>query len=361
MGIRQPTELRERVRQAAAAVLERTGSVGPLELLQEMQLLSYVHVEGWRQGRPHYTPLEPHIQGSLEKRAKSFQFFFEWVRERGLQPLEASYVRAGVRGQEPLQVTVSGNAEDEQFYRTHYASANLTPRKTERLREKLNKAPEIVVFQLTGKESLCSECGAAIEGGDLLRLEKEQALCLSCADLDHLEFLPSGDATLSRRARKNSPLAAVVVRFNRPRKRYERQGILVTAIAITQAEESCAADAPERAAQREKDVERRQEEDRELVVGMTELILDRFPRCPPEEAQRLAEHTARRGSGRVGRSAAGRALNPGAIELAVVAWIRHQHTPYDELLMSGEDRLTAREMIRGAVNECLNRWSAVED
>jgi hypothetical protein len=40
-------------------------------------------------------------------------------------------------------------------------------------------------------------------------------------------FLPAGDAALSRRARKASTLSAVVVRFSRPRKRYERQGILV--------------------------------------------------------------------------------------------------------------------------------------
>lgn len=56
-------------------------------------------------------------------------------------------------------------------------------------------------------------------------VEKGQPLCLACADLDHLVFLPSGDGTLSRRARKQSALSAVVVRFSRARKRYERQGV----------------------------------------------------------------------------------------------------------------------------------------
>src|SRR5438874_6527677 len=54
-------------------------------------------------------------------------------------------------------------------------------------------------------------------------LEKSQSLCLSCADLDRLVFLPAGDTALSRRARKHSPLSAVVVRFSRARGRYERK------------------------------------------------------------------------------------------------------------------------------------------
>ena len=53
------------------------------------------------------------------------------------------------------------------------------------------------------------------------------ALCLPCADLDHLVFLPSGDAALTRRAGKHSTLAAVVLKWSRARKRYERQGFLV--------------------------------------------------------------------------------------------------------------------------------------
>ena len=39
------------------------------------------------------------------------------------------------------------------------------------------------------------------------------ALCLTCADLDHLAFLPPGDAALTRRARKYSTLAAVVLKW----------------------------------------------------------------------------------------------------------------------------------------------------
>jgi len=167
----------------------------------------------------------------------------------------------------------------------------------------------------------------------------------------------AGDATLSRRARKYSPLSAVVVRFSRARKRYERQGLLVTPEAIERAEQECEADADKRAELREKAAVRRQADDRELVAAMTQLIAERYPGCPADEAGRIAEHTAQRGSGRVGRSAAGRALDPQAVDLAVVAWIRHHHTNYDSLLMGGTDRSDARDVIRGDLSRVLAEWT----
>jgi hypothetical protein len=56
--------------------------------------------------------------------------------------------------------------------------------------------------------------------------------------MDHLVFLPSGDAGLTRRAHRTSELSAVVVRFSRSRKRYERQGLLVENAALTHAMQS---------------------------------------------------------------------------------------------------------------------------
>src|ERR671910_524713 len=73
------------------------------------------------------------------------------------------------------------------------------------------------------------------------RVDK-RALCLACADLDHLVFLPAGDAALTRRAKRASRLSAVVVRFSRARKRYERQGILAEEEALERAEAECLAD-----------------------------------------------------------------------------------------------------------------------
>src|SRR5580700_8665663 len=81
-----------------------------------------------------------------------------------------------------------------------------------------------------------------------------------------------------------------------------------------------------------------------------------IPGCPPEEARGIAAHTAARGSGRVGRSAAGRALDDHALSLAVAAWVRHRHTRYDELLMNGWERADARGKIREELDEVLDHW-----
>lgn len=59
----------------------------------------------------------------------------------------------------------------------------------------------------------------------------------------------------------------------------------------------------------------------------------------------------------MGRSAAGRALDPKAIELAIVASVRHADTPYDELLMSGMSRIDARERVRPNVGRVLDEWT----
>jgi hypothetical protein len=58
----------------------------------------------------------------------------------------------------------------------------------------------------------------------------------------------------------------------------------------------------------------------------------------------------------VGRSLAGRALDPDAIPLAVVAAVRHEETGCDELLLAGVPRFEARAMARDQVDAVLDRW-----
>jgi hypothetical protein len=350
------TELKERVTSAAEAVLNRSGSVGPLELFQEMRWLQPCHIQGWRKGNEHYRVLEKWIQVGPEKYEKSIRHFMDWVEQHGLRPVEASYTRPTPHGLETLQVTATGDPEREKFYCTHYVPADQPPAKIKRVSQRLKKAPDLVVFQKVSQEGKCVECGKELFKGNFLFMEKGQPLCLACADLDHLVFLPAGDATLSRRARKHSALSAVVVRFSRSRKRYERQGLLVLADALAQAEEECAADGPARDAARARAAALRVEEDKELVVSMNQEILNQYPGCPPEEAQRIAAHAAVRGSGRVGRSAAGRALEADALSLAVTAHVRHEHTRYDRLLMQGIERLEARALVRDQIESVLAKW-----
>ena len=216
---------------------------------------------------------------------------------------------------------------------------------------------DIVVF-IVRRETKCAECGEEIGPGRWIRLENDQALCLACADLDHLEYLPSGNTALTRRATKHSPLRAVVVQWSRARKRYERQGILVTREAIERAETECLADEESRARQRERAAERRLDEDREYQAAVTEKLKELFPGCPPDEAARIAAWTCQKHSGRVGRSVAAKELDPQALRLAVIAHLRHEHTRYDEFLMQSGDRQQARDMVRSEIEQRLARWEA---
>ena len=246
----------------------------------------------------------------------------------------------------------------EQAFRLHFVSPQLAEKKLEKLREKVNAPAPPTVFSIV-KASKCSQCNRELWKGDLLTMQANQPLCMECADLDHLVFLGSGDAALTRRATRHSSLWAVVVRFSRSRGRYERQGVLVQPEALENAEEECLADADLRAARQARDAQKRQFEDVELAARMTEKIRALYPGCPPEEARGIAAHTAVRGSGRVGRSAAGRALDDHTLALAVAAWVRHRHTHYDELLMSGQERAAARSEIREEMDSVLDRWGVL--
>jgi hypothetical protein len=196
-------------------------------------------------------------------------------------------------------------------------------------------------------------------GGDFLFKEGQRQLCLTCADLDHLVYLPRANTALTRRARRHSRLSAVVVRFSRTRKRYERQGVLVEEMALDRAEQECLADADKRSAQRERAEMYRDKQDLAFTMRMAESIHQMFPGCPPEEAAVIAAHASVRGSGRVGRTAAGRALDEDALRAAVIAAIRHRYTSYDRLLMKGWDRIEARDAVREDIDRVLDQWRQV--
>ncbi|MEV0181405.1 DUF2293 domain-containing protein [Streptomyces sp. NPDC050625] len=201
------------------------------------------------------------------------------------------------------------------------------------------------------------QCAACRRGPlSLLVLEDGALRCLDCADLGHLVFLPRGDTALTRRAREESGLSAVVVRFNRRKGRYERQGVLVEEAALARAEERCLADAEARRRRRARDARRRTAEDARFAEAFAAEILRLYPGCPADRARAMAGHASARGSGRVGRSAAGRALSEGAVISAVVASVRHVDTPYDRLLMSGVARHEARRRIAAGVETVLRGW-----
>jgi hypothetical protein len=195
---------------------------------------------------------------------------------------------------------------------------------------------EIRVFISTKRESKCGECGEVLGRKAWITLNRVKgALCLSCADLDHLDFLPSGDTALTRRARKHSVLSAVVLKFSSARKRYERQGLLVEESALQQAEQECLADADARARRSERERDRQAELDNRYVDQFAKRVRELFPRAPDGRDREIAEHACRKYSGRVGRSAAAKSFDEEAVRLAVIAHIRHRETDYDNLFGTG--------------------------
>lgn len=218
------------------------------------------------------------------------------------------------------------------------------------------KREELKVF-ITSRESTCDECKKDLGSKAWITLKEDKgALCLSCADLDHLVFLPSGDAAVTRRARKHSTLSAVVLKRSKARKRYERQGLLVGEPALRQAEIECLADEDARGQRRIREADRRAALDLAYVERFARVVQQLYPKCPPETARSIAEHACTKYTGRVGRSAAAKALDEQAVRLAVVAHVRHVETPYDRLLMNGWDRVEARHEVEDAVQAVLAEW-----
>lgn len=220
----------------------------------------------------------------------------------------------------------------------------------------MSKDKDIVVF-ISTRDATCDECGQGLGRKAWITLDgKKNALCLSCADLDHLVFLASGDAALTRRSRKHSGLSAVVVKWSSARKRYERQGLLVENEALERAEEECAADEGARKLARDRATARRAELDQDYVRRFAGRVRELYPNCPADREHLIAEHACRKYSGRVGRSAAAKALDEEAVRLAVTAHVRHAETNYDDLLLQGIEREDARERVYQKVYEVLNRW-----
>ncbi len=237
------SRLEQRIVTVADAALEQKKYVSPIDILVGIQWLPQSTVDRWRQGRLPY--LERGATANLNKLSTAMHFFRSWAVRRGLKPSQTAYV-ASTRDRRLLQFSASGREAMERAYRTHWVSPALSDSKRERLAERQSRPPELVAISPL-KDWTCSLCGGT---GDFVRMEEMGPVCLDCADLDHLVFLGSGDATLTRRAKKPSRLSAVVVRWSRVRKRYERQGILVEEAALQRAEAECLADQEIRAQRR---------------------------------------------------------------------------------------------------------------
>ncbi|HEV7410267.1 MAG TPA: hypothetical protein VGO01_17440 [Bradyrhizobium sp.] len=219
--------LADRVVGAAEAALAAQGYVSPVDVLTGVGWLDPGTVERWRRGQ--IDCIESAVQTSLPRILEALTLLQSWATEQGLSPNQADYV-ARTPHRQTLRFSRSGEPAIEARYRTHWVSPKLSEKKRERLIEEASRAPELVVVRPLKSDWACHRCGSS---GDFLMVENPGPACLRCMGLDDLEFLPAGDALLSRRAKAKSTRFAVVVRFSRSRRRYERQGLLVEPQALS--------------------------------------------------------------------------------------------------------------------------------
>jgi len=116
------------------------------------------------------------------------------------------------------------------------------------------------------------------------------------------------------------------------------------------------ADSDARQRRQERDAMRRAELDAGYVAQFARRVRELYPGCPKSRENEIAEHACLKYSGRVGRSAAAKDLEPEAIRLAVIAHIRHAETRYDRLLADGYDRQDGRALVAGDIDQVLKRW-----
>jgi hypothetical protein len=223
-------KLADRVIKAAEAALAARKYVSPVDVLVGIGWLDPGAVTRWQRGQAAY--LEQVVQSDLPRISEAMKLFRSWAAAKGLTPSETSYV-ARTPSRQILRFSKSGNPTIEKLYRTHWISSELSERKRQRLAERASRPPELLVIQPLNDTWKCHRCS---ETGDLLIMESPGPACVRCAGLGDLEFLSAGDALLTRRVKAKSARHAVVVRFSKTRRRYERQGLLVEPHALTEAQ-----------------------------------------------------------------------------------------------------------------------------
>jgi hypothetical protein len=164
------------------------------------------------------------------------------------------------------------------------------------------------------------------------------------------ELLPPGDAGLTRRVKASGPTWTVIER--RGRKKFSR-GVWAPAAVLAEARAALAEEraAPAYARRRASDARRREAAQSAYVEEFTAAVLEFLAFAAPHAhlARRLAEavavHSTPVGSGTVARTeriSVGRRA-----EAAVLAWLRHQTTAYDEMVIprvKGQRRKVRRQL-----------------
>jgi hypothetical protein len=228
MNAKNRRTLADRVTSAAETVLPAKRHVSPIDVLMRIGWLDPGAVKRWQRGQ--IDRLEDAMQIPPPRIAEAMDLLRSWATAKGLVAEQTRYTARGP--ERPLRFSRSGDPAREAMYRTHWFSGELSRGKRERMVEKAGRAPELVAVSPLKATWTCHQCGGT---GDLLVMENAGPACLRCVGLGDLEFLPAGDALLTRRAKAASARHAVVVRVSKTRGRFERQGLLVEPQALAEA------------------------------------------------------------------------------------------------------------------------------
>ncbi|TWU05864.1 DUF2293 domain-containing protein [Stieleria varia] len=150
------------------------------------------------------------------------------------------------------------------------------------------------------------------------------------------ELLPPGDAGLTRRVKAGGPTWTVKEKKGR---RVFSKGVWAPATRIAQIRQGLEAERSTDSYQRKRagDVQRREKKQSAYVEDFEQAVLDflRFDSAHRTTAQKLARAVTRHatpvGSGTVARTQ--RIPIEQRAESAVIAWMRHQTTAYDEMVI----------------------------
>jgi len=109
------------------------------------------------------------------------------------------------------------------------------------------RQPDIYVY-ISRNQARCIQCSREIKAGDRVACDQDNPSCLCCAGLDDLQFLPTGNVSVTGLAMGFTGRKIIVLRERRGL--MKRLGILAPAEAIQKAREKSEAIAAEKAARR---------------------------------------------------------------------------------------------------------------
>lgn len=315
-----------RVAHVAEAALAEQQFVTPIDVLIGLGWLDEAKADLWRAG--FVSSLDRCLRAKPIEVTEAVKALGTWALDRDLKPWVTDYGN--------LAFTADRDPPTERGSRIRWSATEIPGPKALPPR---SKPPRVLAVE---RDADCRKCGAV---HDLLLRDKAGGICVDCAGLGHLVFLPSGDAALTRHTTKAAPVSAVVMLPNMQRMRHERQGILTDQRTIELAAARCLADPPRPPG--------RGTVDEDLRRRIAEVISSEFPGCPVARADAIAFHAAVRGGGRRARGGTERSES---VRRAVANSVRRVDTDYDDLSLTGLDRAEAQHRTQAQVDDVLETW-----